>query len=140
VSYSPAAGDNNNLGVAETTCGASNEQFQVQQFNPALTTAQTVVISDSATITVGGGGALAGAAHFRAYSDSSCTAGNELTGDQSVAVAGAAPQTVSTTTSVTFNTTGASTVYWKVWYASTNTAQTDIAATCTEHTVSTITN
>jgi hypothetical protein len=138
VSYSPAAGDNNNLGVAETTCGASNEQFQVQQFNPALTTAQTVVISDSATITVGGGGALAGAAHFRAYSDSSCTA--ELTGDQSVAVAGASPQTVSTTTSVTFNTAGAHTVYWKVSYASTNAAQTDIAATCTEHTVSTITN
>jgi hypothetical protein len=47
---------------------------------------------------------------------------------------------VSTTTSVTFNTAGAHTVYWKVSYASTNAAQTDIAATCTEHTVSTITN
>jgi hypothetical protein len=142
VSYAPGTGDANNSAVAETACSASNEQFQVQQFNPALTTAQTVVISDSATITDGGGGGdLAGTAHFRAYSDSSCTSGNELTTAQDDrTVAGASPQTVSTTASVTFTGNGAHTVYWKVSYTSTNPAQTDIAATCTEHTVSTITN
>jgi hypothetical protein len=131
----------NNLAVPETSCGATGEQFHVRQFNPTMTTAQTVVISDSATVLDGGGGGnLTGTVHFRAYSDSGCTAGNELTDQQDVAVSGASPVTVSTTASVTFNTAGAHAVYWKVSYTSTNPAQTDIAASCTENTSLTITN
>ena len=48
--------------------------------------------------------------------------------------------TVGTTSSVTFNTAGALLVYWQVSYTSTNPAQTDIAATCSENTSLTITN
>jgi hypothetical protein len=141
ASYAPASGDANNLAVPETSCGATGEQFHVRQFNPSLTTAQTVVISDSATISNGGGGGnLNGTAHFRAFSDSGCTAGNELTAQQDVAVGGGTSVTVSTTSSVTFNTAGAHTVYWQVSYTSNNSAQTDIAASCTENTNLTITN
>jgi hypothetical protein len=139
VSYTHGSGDANNLDVAETSCTATGEQFRVLQFNPTMTTAQTVVISDSATVQDGGGGgALAGTVHFRAYSDSGCSAGHELTADQARSVSGNAPQTVSTTTSVTLTATG--TVYWKVSYDSTNPAQTSIAATCTENTSTTINN
>jgi len=135
--YAPGTGDVNNVAVS-ATCGANNEQFQVQQFNPALTTAQTVTIKDSATITVSGGGALAGSAHFQPFSDSSCTAGNELAAVQDVAVAGASPQTVSTTAMTITTTTP--TIYWKVSYTSTNASQTGIAATCTENASITINN
>jgi hypothetical protein len=135
--YAPGTGDVNNVAVA-ASCGADNEQIQVQQFNPSLTTAQTVTIKDSATITVSGGGPLAGSAHFQPFSDSSCTAGNELAAVQDVPVAGASPQTVSTTPMTITTTTPV--IYWKVSYTSTNNSQTGIAATCTENASITINN
>ena len=56
--YAPAAGDVNNQS-ANTPCNDPNESFTVEQFQPALTTAQTWTVKDSATVTVSGGGALA---------------------------------------------------------------------------------
>jgi len=131
AAYAPGAGDVNNLS-ATTACGDPNESFVVQQFNPALTTTQTVTIKDSATITVNGGGALLGTAHIQAFSDSSCTVGNELAAQQNLPVSGASPQTV-TTTAMTILDPGVPTIYWKVSYTSDNPAQTGIAATCTEN-------
>ena len=131
AAYAPGVGDVNNLS-ATTACGDTNESFVVQQFNPALTTTQTVTITDSATITVNGGGDLLGTAHIRPFSDSSCTAGNELAAQQNLPVSGASPQTV-TTTAMTILDPGEPTIYWQVSYTSNNPAQTDIAATCTEN-------
>jgi hypothetical protein len=139
ASYAPGAGDVNNRAVSVSACGAANEQFEVKQFQPALTTAQTVTINDSATITVTGGGPLAGTAHIRPFSDSSCTSGNELAADQALSVSGDSPQTVSTT-AMTITSTGAHTIYWQVSYTSTNASQKSIAASCTENSSITITN
>jgi hypothetical protein len=131
AAYAPGAGDVNNLS-ATTLCGDANESFVVQQFNPALTTTQTVTIKDSATITVNGGGDLSGTAHIQPFSDSLCTAGNELADGQNLPVSGASPQTV-TTTAMTILDPGEPTIYWQVSYTSDNPAQTGIAATCTEN-------
>jgi hypothetical protein len=117
-----------------------SETLVVNQYQPTLGTGQTVKITDSVTISVTGGGALSGTAHFQPFSDSSCTAGNELATQENVSVSGASPQIKSATTMVTFNTTGAHAVYWKVSYTSNNPAQKDIAASCTEGTTLTITN
>jgi hypothetical protein len=138
ASYTPGSGDNNNQAVPETTCGAANEQFEVQRFQPSLNTAQTVTIKDSVTISVVGGGALAGTAHVQPFSDASCTAGNELAAQQDLQVAGASPQTVDTTPMTITTTTP--TIYWKVSYTSTNPSHFNIAATCTENASITINN
>jgi hypothetical protein len=124
------AGDTNYTDGPYTDDG-TNECFDVVVFQPSLTTAQTVTIKDSATIAVSGGGALSGTAHFQPFSDSACTAGNELANVENVAVAGASPVTVSTTP-ITITSPGA-TIYWQVSYTSANTAQADIAASCTEN-------
>lgn len=129
--YAPASGDVNNVAVS-TACNDANESFVVQQFNPTLTTAQTVTIKDSVTISAGGGGNLAGTAHVQPFSNSTCTAGNELAAQQNLPVSGASPQTVSTT-AITITDPGQPTIYWKVSYDSTNPAQTGIAASCTEN-------
>ena len=133
AAYVPDAGDVNNLS-ATTACGDPNESSIVQQFNPTLSTAQTVTIKDTATILDGGGGGdLAGTAHFQLFTDNQCTAGNEVAGTaEDVAVSGASPQTASTTP-LTITDPGYSTLYWQVSYTSTNSAQTDIGATCTEN-------
>jgi hypothetical protein len=142
VSYTPATGDNNNLGVAETSCGATGEQFRVLSFNPTMTTAQTVTISDSATIDgTSGGGNLDGTAHFQPFDNSACNTANggqSLGAQQDRPVSGATSVTVSTTTSVSL--TASKHVWWKVSYTSNNAAQTSIAASCVENTNVTITN
>jgi hypothetical protein len=135
ASYAPATGDVNNLSISGA-CGDANEGSIVQQFNPALTTAQTWQVKDTATITVDGGGALAGTAHFVLYDNSSCT-GTPL-GSDDVGVAGASPQDA--TTSYIEFTSSAATLYWKVSYSSTNGAQTGIDATCVENSSLTIHN
>lgn len=137
AAYAPGTGDVNNLGIT-ATCGQDNESFQVQLFNPSLTTAQTVTIKDSATITVAGGGNLSGVAHFRPFSDGSCTVNNELAAQQDVAVAGPSGTTVETTPMTI--TAVSTTIYWQVSYTSNNGAQSGIAATCTENSSITINN
>ena len=77
ASYAPGAGDVNNLS-ATTACNDPNESFVVESFNPSLVTEQTVTITDSVIISVGGGGALDGTAHVQPFTDNLCTAGNEL--------------------------------------------------------------
>ncbi len=133
--YAPATGDVNNV-AASGACGAANEQFIVQQFQPALTTAQTWTVKDKATITVSGGGNLTGTARFELYDNSACT-GTAITA-QNIAVSGGSPQNPETTP-VTF-TTSQPVLYWKVSYTSTNASHAHIAATCTENSSLTITN
>jgi hypothetical protein len=134
--YAPATGDVNNVATNEA-CNGTGEAFVVEQFQPALTTAQTWTVKDSATVTVTGGGNLAGSVHFQLFPNSTCTGTTTLV-DETVAVSGATPQTVSTTPKTI--TTTSTTLYWKVSYGSTNGAQKDIAATCTENSSVTINN
>ncbi len=54
-------------GLNNDSSSDCSETLTVNQFQPGLSTAQTVKITDSATITVAGGGNLAGTAHFRPY-------------------------------------------------------------------------
>ena len=107
-------------------------------FQPALTTAQTVTIKDTATITDGGGGGnLLGTVYFEAFSAAGCAAGTEIAGSaESFPITGASPQAASTTPMTITDPGG--TVYWKVSYDSDNAAQSDIAATCTENSTLTI--
>ncbi len=138
ASYEPATGDVNNV-AASTACGDTNESFTVQQFQPQMTTAQTWSVKDSATVTVSGGGNLSGTVHFELHKTSDCS--DAAVDTQNVPVSGASPQTVSTTVnaSTTF-TTSQPTLYWKVSYTSANSAQKNIAATCTENSSVTINN
>jgi hypothetical protein len=133
--YAPGAGDVNNLAF-NAPCNAANEAFIVQQFQPALVTAQTWTVKDKATITVSGGGNLAGTAHFELYANNTCTGTPLYT--QNVPVSGASPQNPETTP-FTF-TASAPTLYWKVSYTSTNPSHASIAATCTESSSLTINN
>ena len=128
-----------NTGSVLSSSSDCSEAVTVFQIQPTLTTAQTVKITDSATISATGGGNLSGTAHFRPFSDAGCTT-TPLAVQEDVSVSGASPQTASATTIVTFNTAGNHLVYWQVSYTSSNPAQKDIAATCTENTNLTITN
>ena len=128
--------DNVTVLSSSSDCSEAVTVFQIQ---PTMTTAQTVTVSDSATISATGGGNLSGTAHFRPFSDAGCST-TPLAAQENVSVSGASPQTVSATTTVTFNTAGAHIVYWQVSYTSSNPAQKDITATCTENTNLTITN
>jgi hypothetical protein len=117
------------------------EILTVNQYTPGMTTAQTVKITDSATITVSGGGDLSGTAYFQPFGDATCSTTPLTTSAEAVTVSGTSPVPVSATTIVTIDTAGTpQTVYWKVSYTSNNPAQTSILPTCTENTTLTITN
>jgi len=133
--YDPDSGDVNNVAVS-TPCNDDNESFVVQQFNPALTTAQTWTVKDTATITVDGGGNLKGTAHFGLFDNATCDGTALYTED--VAVDGASGVTASTTPYEL--TASADTLYWQVSYTSDNGAQTDIDATCVENSSLTVDN
>jgi hypothetical protein len=133
--YTPGTGDANNLPIAETACGAANEQFVVQQFQPALTTAQTWTVKDSATVTASGGGALAGSVTFELYTAAGCPAANLVAGSHEVVpvtdTGTLGTETVSSTPITII--VDRPTLYWKVSYSSTNPSHADIPATCTEN-------
>jgi hypothetical protein len=138
ATYAPATGDVNNVGTA-TACGDAHEGSVVQQFQPTLSTNQTVTIKDSTTITVTGGGDLDGTAHFQPFGDSSCTAGDDLAAQDDVAVSG--PSGTSVDSSVmTITDPGVPTIYWKVSYTSNNGAQKSIDAACVENSSLTVTD
>ena len=122
ASYVPGAGDVNNLAYA-ADCNAANESFVVQQFQPTLSTQQTLTVKDKATISVAGGGNLSGTATFELHTSAACNDANPPT--QNIPVSGASPQNPETT-AITY-TTSAAALYWKVSYASTgNTSHANI--------------
>jgi hypothetical protein len=135
--YTPATGDVNNVAVS-TACIDPAESFVVQQFQPALSTAQTWTVQDSATVTVTGGGDLAGSVTFELHKVAGCTDVASPSNIQTVPVTGGSPQTVSNTPITII--ASEPTLYWKVSYASTNGAQKDITASCTENSSVTINN
>jgi hypothetical protein len=127
------SGDAKNTG-SSSPC--TSEILTVTSVASSMTSAQSFIPNDSATISATAGGNLAGSVSFDAYESSDCS-GTSIY-HQDVSVSGASSQTVQTT-NTTISTTAAN-VSWKVSYDSTNPAQRDIAATCLEKTALTIDN
>ena len=137
ATYTPATGDPNNLGSTfNGDCSDANETVVVLAVSSSLTTAQSFIPNDAATVSAPAGGNLAGSVRFEAFESSDCSGTAIYT--QNVAVSGASPQTVHTT-NTTVSTTAAN-VSWRVTYTSTNPAQRNIPATCLEKTALAIDN
>ena len=120
-------------------CTNTDEDVVVTSVKSSMTSAQSFIPNDSATISAPQGGNLAGTVTFKAYESSDCSGTAILT--QNVAVSGASPQTVGTD-NTTVKTTAAN-ISWNVSYDSTNPAQQDIPespATCFEKTALNIDN
>ena len=130
---------NNNTTSHNTSCNDTNETVVVNTVPSSMTTAQSWVPNDSATISASAGGALAGAVHFKLYASSDCTGTLVYeTAPAGVSVSGTSPKTVSTSNTTAVLATG--NFSWSVSYDSTNPAQDDIAATRKEVSSLTIDN
>jgi hypothetical protein len=137
ATYTPATGDPNNVGSTfNGDCSDSNETVVVTSAKSSMTSAQSFIPNDSATISAPAGGNLAGSVKFEVFESSDCSGAAIYT--QTVPVSGASPKTVSTT-NTTVSTTAAH-VSWQLTYTSTNPAQQNIPATCLEKTDLTIDN
>jgi hypothetical protein len=137
VTYTPAAADPNNLASTYNgDCSDSRESVVVLSVKSSMTSAQSFIPNDSATVSAPGGGSLAGNVKFEVFESSDCS--GIAIYSQTVAVSGASPRTVSTT-NTTVSTTAA-TVSWRLTYSSTNPAQGSITATCLEKSTLTIDN
>jgi hypothetical protein len=137
ATYTPATGDPNNLGSTfNGDCSDAEETVVVLAVASSLTTAQSFIPNDSATVSAPAGGNLAGSVKFEVFESSDCSGTAIYT--QTVDVSGASPQTVHTT-NTTVSTTAAN-VSWRVTYDSDNPAQEDIPATCLEKTALAIDN
>jgi len=122
---------------SETECGDPGETSTVTSVPSSLTTAQSFIPNDSATVSAPGGGALLGTVTFTVFESADCSGTALYTED--VAVSGPAAGTTVSTTNTTESTTAAN-VSWLVGYDSDNPAQDDITATCTEKTALAINN
>jgi hypothetical protein len=134
---------NNNGTTHNTACDDTNEDVVVNTVPSSMTTAQTWIPRDSATISAPSGtGALAGTVSFALYASGDCAVG----GDSAIysttrTVAGTSPQTVNTADSATQPAAQTAGSYsWSVSYDSTNDAQRDIPASCHETSSLTIAN
>lgn len=137
ATYTPAAGDPNNVGSSfNGDCSDSDETVEVISVPSSLTSQQSFIPNDKATVSALAGGNLAGSVKFEVFESSDCSGTAIYT--QTVTVSGASPQTVSTT-NTTVSTT-ATNVSWRLTYTSTNPAQRRIAATCLEKSTLTIDN
>ena len=130
---------NTNGTTHNAACGDANEDVVVTTVKSSLSTAQTWVPNDSATITApAGSGSLAGTVTFTLYDTSDCT-GTVLYGPVDRAVAGPVAG-VTVETSNTTAVTASGSFSWKVAYDSTNSAQEDIPGSCHETSALTVTN
>jgi hypothetical protein len=137
ASYTPATGDPNNLASAfNGDCSDSNETVVVLSVASSLTSAQSFIPNDRATVSAPQGGNLAGTVRFEVFESTDCSGTAIFT--QNMSVAGASPQTVGTS-NTTVSTT-ASNISWRLTYTSTNPAQRSIPANCLEKSTLTINN
>jgi hypothetical protein len=119
---------------SSTDCDDANESSVVHTVSSSMTSAQSFIPNDSATISASAGGNVAGTVSFDLYESSDCSGSSIYHQDVAVGASGSA-QTTNTTVSTT-----AANVSWKVSYDSTNPAQDDISAKCFEHTALSISN
>jgi hypothetical protein len=128
----------NTNGAGPGACPEPTEAVTVQQNQPTMSTAQSFVPNDSATVNATAGGNLAGSVQFTLYPGANCS-GTALYTSSAVPVSGASPQTVYTSNTTPITTTSP-TLSWKVSYTSTNPAQKNIPDSCTETSSLTINN
>ncbi|TNM44180.1 hemagglutinin [Nocardioides albidus] len=138
----------NTLASAEhnTTCSDTNEDVTITDVPSTMTTAQTWVPRDSATITApAGSGDLNGTVTFKLFSGDHCNIGEPdlealFTASQTITdgTATGAGTTVNSGNAPAQSTSGS--YSWLVDYDSTNPAQRDIAPSCHETSALTITN
>ena len=129
ATYTPATADPNNLGSTHNgDCSDTNEDVDVISVPSSMTTAQSFIPNDSATVAATTGGPMTGSVEFKVFESSDCSGTAIYT--QTINVNGASPQTVKTT-NTTVSTTAAN-VSWQVTFDSTNPAQRDIPASCVE--------
>jgi hypothetical protein len=120
-----------------TDCSDAAEDVVVLAVASSMSSAQSFIPNDKATVSApAGSGNLAGSVKFEVFESTDCSGTAIYT--QTVTVAGASPQTVSTT-NTTVSTTAAN-VSWRLTYTSTNPAQKSIPATCLEKTALAIDN
>jgi prealbumin domain-containing protein len=119
-------------------CSDTGEDVVVTGVASSMTSAQSFIPNDSATISAPAGGDLVGTVHFAVYTGTDCDVSGTLIYQQDVSVNGASPQTVNTTN--TTNSTTADNVSWLVSYDSTKKAQGSIPPTCFEKTALAIDN
>jgi hypothetical protein len=137
ATYTPATGDPNNVGSTHNSdCSDTNEDVTVTSVASSMTSAQSFIPNDSATVSAPQGGNLAGSMKFEVFESNDCSGTAIYT--QTVSVAGASPQSVHTTNTATSTT--ASSLSWRLTYTSTNPAQRSIAANCFETSSLTISN
>ncbi|MGB8212670.1 MAG: C25 family cysteine peptidase, partial [Anaerolineales bacterium] len=112
------AGDSNNSGFT-TTCGAANEQIQVNQASPSITTnaspttgtVGTAISNAGDTATFSGGYNPSGSVTFTLYSDATChTAVTDMSGSGTISSGSA-------TWSSSWTPTALGTYYWQASYA-----------------------
>jgi hypothetical protein len=131
---------NTNATSHNAACDDSAEDVVVTTVASSLSTAQTWVPNDSATVSAPAGGNLAGTVSFTLYPSTNCTGTQVYTVTR--AVAGGSPQTVSTANTTAVSASGS--FSWRVTYDSTNPAQRDIlqtdSTTCQETSALTISN
>jgi hypothetical protein len=127
---------NTNSKTHNADCTDTNEDVTVNTVASSMTTAQTWVPRDSATISAPAGGDLAGTVFFDLYKSSDCS-GTAIY-SSTAGVSGASSQTVGSGAAPAQSTSG--NYSWKVSYDSTNNAQRDIPASCHETSALTITN
>jgi len=119
------------------SCSDTGEDVRVNTVKSTLSTAQTWIPNDSATVSAPAGGNLAGTVTFTLYPTSDCT-GSPVFPAFNVPVSGASAKTVSTNNTTAVPTAGS--FSWQVSYDSTNAAQDDIPASCQETSVLTVNN
>lgn len=131
----------NTLGTTHNdTCNQAAEDRTITDVESSMTTAQSWIPNDSATVSAPAGGALAGTVSFALYANATCS-GSPITGyTASRSVSGASPQTVGTAFTAPITTTGTTAYSWKVTWDSTNPAQRDITDSCRETSSVTVTN
>ncbi|HEX5968800.1 MAG TPA: hemagglutinin, partial [Intrasporangium sp.] len=136
---------NNNGTTHNAACTDANEDVVVESITPALSTAQTWVPNDSATITATAGGNLTGTVSFDLFGSSDCT--GTVLYDEDVAIPANAglDETVGTSNDGVaanggYTASASGNFSWLVSYDSTNPAQNDVPATCVEVSSLTIDN
>lgn len=121
-------------------CTVPAEDVTITAVDSSMTTAQSWIPNDSATVSAPAGGNLAGSVTFTLYATANCS-GPAVAGYSATRpVAGASPQTVGTSFTTAITTTGTTAYSWKVTWASTNPAQRGIANSCRETSSVTVTN
>jgi hypothetical protein len=131
---------NTNGVTHNAACTDTKEDVLVKTVASSMTTAQTWVPNDSATISApAGSGNLAGTVSFELYASNDCAVGGDAPiYSTTQSVSGASPKTVSTSNTTAQDKSGS--FSWSVSYDSTNNAQRDIPASCHETSALTVSN